>query len=362
LQVLHRCYDLPGYCPCLENLAHGAEEKLKSKKVLAIVGMGGIGKTTIAKQLFNSISGEYEYTCFLDNAKGIHDVQQELLDGFHHNGIKVKRGSTDWSHLKGKKTLLVMDDVDSGEELSSLPQSLSTLGNGSHLIVTSRNRDIVKHPKINRDADIYDVGLLKEDDAMKLFCHHAFSSEEVPFDYLLHSVKKLVEKCEGLPLTLEVLGCYLRGEESESNLDIWKDAIKCLEDAEAVQGGAEDKIWARLRISYDKKLSAEEKEMFIDAATFFFGRPSEEALAAWSTAYGKSSLRGRNLLNTCMVKEKEVDRYTTFDRGHTKFKVKEIWVHEHLRDLANKISKGEITALWHGVDQKPFKVIFLNRF
>jgi hypothetical protein len=345
---VHLCHDLPGFCPGLDNLVHSAEEKLESKKVLAIVGMGGIGKTTIAKRLFNKISCEYEYTCFMDNVKGIFNLRKEVLGEFHHNGIKVKPNEMEWSRLMGKKMLLVMDDVDSGEELNCLPQSLSVFANGSRLIITSRNQHVVKDPKIRDDSIIFDVNLLGDDDARNLFCHHAFGSEEKPPGHLLESVKKIVQKCQGLPLTLEVLGCYLRGQNRKSDLDLWKDAIKCLKDADAVEGGDDDKVWARLRISYDKRLSREEKGMFIDAATFFFEQKSEEALAAWSTAYGKSKIRWKNLLSTSMVKEREEREGPS--------KVKYIWVHEHLRDLANKISKGDVPSVCYGVDETSYKV------
>jgi hypothetical protein len=218
--------------------------------------------------------------------------------------------------------------------------------NGSCLIITSRNQHVIKHPKISDDSILFDVNFLKVDDAKKLFYHHAFGLDKVPPSHLLDSVTRIVKKCQGLPLTLEVLGCYLWGNTGTSDLEIWKDTIKCLDDAEAVEGGDYNKVWARLRISYDKKLSAEEKEMFIDAETFFFEKPPEEALAAWSTAYGMFSVRWRNLLNISMVKERK-----------RQSKAKYIWVHEHLCDLANKISKGDEPSLSYGVNETSQKVI-----
>lgn len=112
-----------------------------------------------------------------------------------------------WSQLKGKKTLIVMDDVDSESQLSVLPK-LHYYGKDSCIILTSRDEGIFK---FYDNCGIYQVGLLKEDEANKLFCQYAFGTEDIPNHptertHLKESVKAVVKKCDGLPLTLEVIG------------------------------------------------------------------------------------------------------------------------------------------------------------
>ncbi|CAM6092007.1 unnamed protein product [Calypogeia fissa] len=169
--------------------------------VLGIVGMGGIGKTTIAREVFSNISGQFEYTCFVDNVKGIkaHKLNDWILHHFLQNGKQVN--SLQWSHLQLKKTLITMDDVDSEGQLRILPR-LHQIGHGSRIIFTSRDRGVFDtFPK----CLIYDVEFLRPDEAKKLFCKHAFDQEDIPEVNrdLEEDVNRVVSKCDGLPLTLE---------------------------------------------------------------------------------------------------------------------------------------------------------------
>ncbi|CAM6126389.1 unnamed protein product [Calypogeia fissa] len=305
--------------------------------VLGIVGMGGIGKTTIAKKVFDNISGQFEYTCFLDNVKGIkaHKLNYWILmNQFLQAGSKVEHSSLEWSQLQNKKTLIMMDDVDSENQFKSLP-TLDHFGTGSRLMITSRKQGVLNYFE---NPVICEVDLLSFEEATKLFCQHVFRQEAIPENLLemnLHlkeNVKKVVKKCGGLPLTLEVMGSHLRAH--KTNARIWQDTLNKLGKAQPVDGFRDDRVWTSLKVSYDALLP-EVQRMFIEAGTYFFERPVEQALAAWSTAYEGSDTAWANLLGACMVKEVEKIKYNPYLGAYT---YKEVWVHEHLRDLANNVS------------------------
>ncbi|CAM6085893.1 unnamed protein product [Calypogeia fissa] len=304
--------------------------------VLGIVGMGGIGKTTIAREVFNNISGQFEYTCFVDNVKGIkaHKLNDWILHHFLRNGKQVN--SLQWSDLQLKKTLITMDDVDSEDQVRTLPR-LDQLGNGSRLIFTSRDRGVFDtFPK----CFIYDVEFLRPDEAKKLFCKHAFEQEDIPEVNrdLEEDVKRVVSKCDGLPLTLEVMGSYLRNHKTKST--VWKETVRKLENAESISGVRKDRVWTSLKLSYEG-LSPKEQRMFIEAGTYFFQQPVEQAVAAWSTAYDSES-GWANLLRTSMVKEVKKSKYDQFWEKHIEYK--EVWVHENMRNLASSLL-NEATVL-----------------
>lgn len=96
-------------------------------------------------------------------------------------------------------------------------------------------------------------------------------------------------------------------------------------------------MWASLRVSYDA-LAKEERDMFIEAATYFFQQPLDRALAGWSTTNRNSETRWKNLLRRSMVKE--VIRYKVAFGGTSPYKA--VWVHEQLRDLSWNLAKGSV--------------------
>jgi hypothetical protein len=334
--VIHKCHGLPKYCDSVEKRAQHALKQLTNTSILGIVGMGGIGKTTIAKQLFNNISKDFEYTCFVENVKGVqkHDLGNYLLCHLHHIG-SMSANKLTWGHLGGKKTLIVLDDVDSLKLLKDLqlpePQHF---GNGSKFIITSRNHAIFSVYQ-EGDSELYDVNFLDNDEAHKLFCFHAFACEDIPNSYvkrnskLKQDVGRVVEKCQGLPLTLEVMGSFLRDYNNEPQ--IWEQTIERLGMAKDISDDDNEAVWKSLRLSYDA-LSKETQKMFIEAATYFFGKPVDVARAAWSTAHECPDLMWSTLLKRFVVKA---------IMGPRKNEV--VWVHEHLRNLAESMTEGHVT-------------------
>ncbi|CAM6123361.1 unnamed protein product [Calypogeia fissa] len=319
----------------LQTRAEKVQELLKGGGVLGIFGMGGIGKTTLAREVFNMMSKDFEYTCFVDNVKGftINGLRELVLKQFYHNGIQLGGAKPDWNALKGKKALLAMDDTDSESQLEVLPR-WQDFSDGSCLIITSRKKGIFR---FYQDCIIYEVEFLDKNEATELFCKHAFPKDN-PRDKSEPSrenVTAVVKKCGGLPLTLEVMGRYLRNKFSNAE---WEDTIDTLGEATALDGGRneDDKLWAALELSYNK-LSEEAQDMFCDAATYFFEKPLDTFLAAWSDK--KARVTWDNLVDRAMVKEVFLGRQFGFRSDHNT-----VWVHEQLRDLATRHAKSTILS------------------
>ncbi|BBN09709.1 hypothetical protein Mp_4g22040 [Marchantia polymorpha subsp. ruderalis] len=189
----------------------------------------------------------------------------------------------------------------------------------SRYIVTSRNRDILN----SLDSCVFDVKFLNPKSSTKLFMSYAFPYPTEPRPSLKEWVRKIVKKCDGLPLTLEVIGTYLKTKVSDS---IWIQCFQALDEAENVVS-LDEKLWAKLRVSYDR-LGSQEKNMFLDAASFFSNSTwnLREAKACWRVLYGKEDLRWQTLVDLSLV-----------------YNVKEensIQMHAQLRSLGIRLASG----------------------
>ncbi|KAK2657299.1 hypothetical protein Ddye_010351 [Dipteronia dyeriana] len=236
---------------------------------VGIWGIGGIGKTTLVGAVYNKISCQFEGSHFIENVReeseqngGLNGLRRELLSAILGDG-NVDRGSSFAAsnfvnkRLGRKKLLIVFDDVTSSTQIESLIRGLNCLGFGSRIIITTRDKQVLKNCRVDQ---IYKVDELSNDDALKLFCLYAFGQKCSKEDYE-EMTNRVVEYVGGVPLALKVLASSL----FEKKKEVWESSMKKFEV------NLDKDIHKILRISYDG-LDDNEQNIFLDIACFLKGK------------------------------------------------------------------------------------------
>ncbi|CAL2236262.1 unnamed protein product [Prunus armeniaca] len=241
-------------------------------RMIGILGMGGIGKTTLAKTIYNKFERIFEGRSFLANvrevfanqrSKGLVGLQEQLLNDILKSKDPIKVGSVAKGidmireRLCCKRALVIIDDADDLQQLKAIARARDWFGPGSRIVITTRNQHLLD--QVGVDSTYMAQGM-DEEEALELFSRHAFESGCPNQEYLDLS-KRVIRYCRGLPLALEVVGSFL----ITRSIEDWESHLEKLERSPP------EKIQKILKISFDGLPDQEMRETFLDISCFFIG-------------------------------------------------------------------------------------------
>ncbi|TKY68181.1 TMV resistance protein N [Spatholobus suberectus] len=264
-------------------------------RFIGIWGMGGIGKTTIARQIYHKLVLQFGSSSLLLNGQeeierhGIHRIREKCLSELLQGDHTFSGSSFSYERLKRTKVLLILDDVNNWDQLKYLIGDIGNFGQGSRIIVTSRDKQVLKNAKAD---EIYEVEVMNFEDSLKLFSLSAFK-ENRPIETYMDLSVKVLNYARGIPLALNALGSLLYGRTREA----WESELKKLE---MLEKRPDPKIFNVLKLSYDG-LDEEQKDIFLDIACFHRGQ-EEIVVAQTLDSCGFSANIGMDVLkDRCLI-------------------------------------------------------------
>ncbi|KAI9104329.1 hypothetical protein K1719_022901 [Acacia pycnantha] len=329
----------------LESRVHDIIQLLSSESndeiiIIGIWGMGGMGKTTMAKAIYNEMGQSFVGKSFLANIREVWKqdnsqvyLQELLLSSIllEKRRIKLPNAGMRKSLIKEilcqKRVFLVLDDVSNEDQLKVLCGSREWFGQGSRIIITTRDIRLLQILQVD---EIFSVRGMDDNESIELFSWHAFK-QELPEKNFTKLSRRVVSYCTGLPLALEILGSYLFDRE----IPYWESVLNRLKQ---IPNG---KIYEILKISYDGLSDKIEQELFLDICCFFIGKDRSYATQILDGCGLHAEIGITHLIERSLVKVVKFGNKNILD------------MHDLLRDMGREIIREqspdepeERTRLW----------------
>ncbi|XP_073127772.1 putative late blight resistance protein homolog R1B-14 [Henckelia pumila] len=347
----------------LDTIKERMYEDSAKLQIIPIVGMGGIGKTTLARRAYeHSLLAQYFDICAwttMSQEYQKRDVLLELLQHLNKQDNNQRSNATDaqlvkqvYQNLFGRRYLIVIDDIWSTKAWDDLKMIFPVDGsNGSRILLTTRLLDVAIHAGSFGTHELHQMDFLNEDQSWKLLRGRIFGQECCPL-HLVEIGKKIARNCGGLPLTIVVVAGLLLSNGNILKQEMWESILGNISSTEPTIALHCSKI---LCLSYDR-LPLRLKPCFLYIAAFpedskidvsklirlwvaeGFLKPSDGCKSLEDIGEGYlEDLICRSLI---LVSKKGPDG-----------KLKTVEIHDMLRDIC--ITKAEEEGFLHRFSSKP---------
>lgn len=331
--------DLPEFLVGKEHQEEKVEELLdldfNSLRIVGIHGMGGIGKTIIAKVIYNKLSDRFDFCCFLENVRrnskspsDLVKLQSQLISdlamGSFSNVDHVEDGSKKIKNVvKKKKVLIVLDDVEEKSQFDTFVGDSNWFDSRSRIIVTTRNKEVLDVLEATYEkkglVDVcksYEPPLLNPDHSLQLFSYYAFM-QSFPLENFAALAWDIASTAAGLPLALKSIGSSLINK---------RDKVSWDEKLSNVEKNPGKEVSETLRSCYEGLENNHERCIFLDTACLFIKEDCTVPSYMWTDCdHGPINAIKANVLKS-LIKIKDDNK---------------LWMHNKLRDIGRQIVHEE---------------------
>ncbi|KAL5177978.1 Disease resistance protein RPM1 [Glycine soja] len=201
--------EVVGFDSPRDTLERWLKEGREKLTVVSVVGMGGSGKTTLAKKVFDKVQTHFTRHVWITVS------QSYTIEGLLLKFLEAEKGKDSsqsvYSTMDKASYVVVFDDVWNENFWEEMKFALVDVENGSRIIITTRHREVAESCRTSSLVQVHELLPLTDDKSFELFCKTAFGSEldgHCP-NNLKGISTEIVKKCEGLPLAIVATGGLL---------------------------------------------------------------------------------------------------------------------------------------------------------
>ncbi|XP_019263703.1 PREDICTED: putative late blight resistance protein homolog R1A-10 isoform X1 [Nicotiana attenuata] len=329
--------------------------KTPELNVVSIVGMGGIGKSTLARRIFNDalISRRFDVSSWVTVSKE-YDAKEMLLDVLCFSSPSAKAMYCNMSEdelldqvhrkLKFKRYLIVLDDIWSIEAWDLVRRSFPDDENGSRIMITTRLLEVAD--SAGNGWLPHHISFLNLEDSWKLLSSKVFGNDDCP-PQLGEVGRQIAKQCKGLPLSVVVIAGLL--SKINRTYDDWKQVA---DNVNSHLGSTSEQCLAILALSYNY-LPCSLKACFLYMGAYLEDAeiPTDQLIRIWvAEGFLKtiSHKKPEEVAEECLDDLVSRSLIMVSTRGRVSGKIRTCRIHDLLRLLCLKEGKAE--KLFHVIN------------